>query len=129
MAAVGRSANYIASIRSASSAGPRSIRVIPVLQLCYRLRMAVRRNRSISVPPELDAQIRAEADRDGLTYSAWLAAAARKELVVRAGLGALAEVEAELGAFTAEELADAAAWAERVVKRSRRTGTRSRDAA
>lgn len=90
--------------------------------------MAVRKKRSISVAPDLDAQIRAEADRDGLTYSAWLTAAARKELLVRAGLSAVAEVEGELGAFTDEELADAEAWARRAIGGGRRASARGRRA-
>jgi hypothetical protein len=74
--------------------------------------MAIRTKRSISLPHDLDAQIRAEAQRDGKTYSAWLTDAARKELTIRTGLAAVAEVEEELGAFTEKELADARAWAQ-----------------
>jgi hypothetical protein len=91
--------------------------------------MSVRRKRSISVPPDLDAQIHAEATREGVTYSAWLADAARKELTIRAGLGAVAEVERELGAFTADELADADRWAQAATARSRRSGAHARRAA
>jgi len=52
-----------------------------------------------------------------MTYSAWLAEAARKELTIRAGLDAVAEVEEELGGFSAKELADADEWAEQVLQR------------
>ncbi len=55
-----------------------------------------------------------------MTYSAWLTATARKELMIRAGLGAVAEVERELGPFTHEELADAEKWASETIERSRR---------
>jgi hypothetical protein len=79
--------------------------------------MAVRRKRSISISPELDAQVKSEAAREGMTYSAWLAEAARKELTIRAGLDAVAEVEEELGAFSAEELADAEEWARQAIRR------------
>jgi hypothetical protein len=91
--------------------------------------MALRRKRSISVPPDLDAQILTEAARDGMTYSAWVTATARKELLIRAGLSAVAEVERELGRFTDEELADAEKWARETIERSRRTATREQRAA
>jgi hypothetical protein len=91
--------------------------------------MAIRKKRSISVPPDLDAQILVEAARDEMTYSAWLTATARKELKIRAGLGAVAEVERELGGFTGEELADAERWAKEAIERSRRTAAREPRAA
>lgn len=81
------------------------------------------------MPPDLDAQIRAEANKAGLTYSAWLATTARKELTIRAGLDAVAEVERELGGFAPEEIAEAEQWAQAAIARSRRTGTRTRRAA
>ena len=46
--------------------------------------MAVRKKRSISIPPELDAEIAAAAEAAGLSYSAWIAQTARKEFVIRA---------------------------------------------
>lgn len=91
--------------------------------------MSTRRKRSISLPPDLDAEIQVEADRDGLTYSGWLARAARKELKVRAGLEAFAAVEAELGPFTDEELAEADEWAQKATGRARRSSGSSRSAA
>jgi hypothetical protein len=97
-----------------------------VLLLCYRHVMAVRQKRSISVSPELDARIRSEAAREGMTYSAWLSEAARKELTIRAGLDAVAEVEGELGPFSAEELADAQEWAKRAIRRNRPATGRQR---
>jgi hypothetical protein len=75
--------------------------------------MAVRKKRSISMPPDLDAEIADAAARAGLTYSAWLAATARKEFTIRAGLAGVAQYEEEHGAFTAEELAEASEWAGR----------------
>lgn len=81
------------------------------------------------MPPELDAQIRAEASREGATYSAWLADAARKELAIRAGLDAVTEVERELGVFTIEELAETEQWAREATARSRHSGLRTRRAA
>jgi hypothetical protein len=80
--------------------------------------MAVRKKRSISLPPDLDDQIAAAAEQAGVTYSAWLAATARKEFTLRAGLLAVAEYENYHGAFTADELADADAWAEQALRRA-----------
>jgi hypothetical protein len=91
--------------------------------------MSARRKRSISVPPELDTQIQAEATRDGTTYSGWLTKAAHKELRVRAGLKAVAEVEKELGVFSSDELVAADAWARDTIERSWRTAARPRRAA
>ena len=90
--------------------------------------MAARTKRSISLPPDLDAQIQAEVAREGVTYSAWLVAAARKELRVRAGLEALADVEKQIGPFTSQELADADEWARRTIEGARRSGASPRRA-
>ncbi|MGI8826230.1 MAG: hypothetical protein ACR2JC_11410 [Chloroflexota bacterium] len=76
------------------------------------------------MPPDLDAAIEAAAARSGMTYSAWLAATARKEFTILAGLDAVAQFEQEHGAFSADELADAEAWAREAVERAKRTGTR-----
>jgi hypothetical protein len=73
--------------------------------------MAVRKKRSISLPPDLDDQIAAAAEQAGMTYSAWLAATARREFTLRAGLAAVADYEREHGPFTPAELADADQWA------------------
>ena len=85
--------------------------------------MAVRKKRSISLPPDLDAEIAAAAEDAGMTYSSWLAATARKEFTLRAGLAAVAQFEDEHGAFTPAELADADQWAARASDRASRTGT------
>lgn len=86
--------------------------------------MTVRRKRSVSIPPDLDVQIEAAATEAGLTYSAWLAAAARQELTIRAGLEAVAEFERERGAFSPEEIADAEQWTQSALERSKRSGSR-----
>jgi hypothetical protein len=101
-----------------------------VLPLCYRHGMAVRKKRSISMPPELDAEIAAAAAEAGLSYSAWLADTARKEFTIRAGLAAVSQFEQDHGAFTAEEIAEADAWAAHAIQRSgqARTSTRRRSA-
>jgi hypothetical protein len=88
--------------------------------------MAVRKKRSISLPPDLDAEIAAAAEQAGMTYSSWLAATARKEFTIRAGLAGAAQFEDEHGAFTPAELADADQWAAQVAERASRTGTSTR---
>ncbi|MGQ0464223.1 MAG: hypothetical protein ACT4QG_02765 [Sporichthyaceae bacterium] len=84
--------------------------------------MASRRKRSISVPPEMDDAVEAAAAADGTTYSAWIAEAIRKQLILRDGLAAVAEYEAEAGAFTEAELAEADAWVTDALARAKRTG-------
>jgi hypothetical protein len=103
-------------------------RALAVLPLCYRYVMAVRKKRSISMPPDLDAEIAAAAAEAGLSYSAWLADAARKEFTIRAGMAGVTQFEQDHGAFSAEEMADADAWAARAIERSRRTRPRRRSA-
>jgi hypothetical protein len=78
--------------------------------------MAVRKKRSISIPPELDAEIAAAAEASGMSYSAWVAQTARKEFTIRAGLEAVGQYEAEHGAFTPAEIAEADEWAARVIR-------------
>jgi len=85
--------------------------------------MAVRKKRSISMPPDLDAEIAAAAAQAGMSYSAWLADTARKEFTIRAGLAAVSQFEQDHGAFTPEELAEAERWAATAVERASRTGS------
>jgi hypothetical protein len=59
---------------------------------------------AITVDPDVHAQILAAAAAEGISVSAWMTAAARRALIVRDGLAAVAEWEAEHGAFTREEL-------------------------
>jgi hypothetical protein len=80
--------------------------------------MALRKKRSISLPPDLDAEIATAAEQAGMSYSAWLADTARKEFTIRAGLNAISSYEEEHGAFTPEELAEADEWAARAIRRS-----------
>jgi hypothetical protein len=94
--------------------------------MCYREPVAVRKKRSISVPPDLDVQIEAAAAKAGMTYSAWLAATARKEFTLRAGLDGVAQFEREHGGFSAEERSEAEAWAKSAIERGKRTGARQR---
>ncbi len=78
----------------------------------------------MSIPPDLDVQIEAAAAETGLTYSAWLATTARKELTIRAGLKAVAEFEGEKGDFSAEEIAEAEQWTREALERSGRSSSR-----
>jgi hypothetical protein len=78
--------------------------------------MAVRKKRSISMPPELDAEIAAAAQDAGMTYSAWIAQTARKEFTIQAGLEAVSQYEAEHGPFTPDEIAAADEWATRITQ-------------
>lgn len=77
--------------------------------------MAVRKKRSISMPPDLDAEIAAAAAESGLTYSAWLAETARREFTIRAGLAAVGQFERHHGVFSPEEIAEADAWAAQAI--------------
>jgi hypothetical protein len=87
-----------------------------VVLLCYRRVMAVRKKRSISIPPELDAEIAAAAQDAGMSYSAWIAQTVRKEFIIRAGLDAVGQYEAERGPFTPDEIAEADEWAARITQ-------------
>jgi hypothetical protein len=89
-----------------------------VLPLYYHEVMAVRKKRSISMPPELDAEIAAAAAEAGMSYSAWLADTARKEFTIRAGLAAVSQFERDHGAFSAAEMADADEWAAQAIGRA-----------
>lgn len=81
------------------------------------------------MPPDLDAAIETAARASGMTYSAWLAAAARKEFLLRAGLDAVTEFERAHGAFNDAERAGAEEWARNAIERSRRSGTTRRRSA
>jgi hypothetical protein len=59
---------------------------------------------AITVDPDVHAQIIAAAAAEGVSVSAWMTAAARRALLVRDGLAAVAEWEAEHGALTRGEL-------------------------
>lgn len=83
----------------------------------------------MSIPPDLDAQIEAAATEAGMTYSAWLAATARKEFTIRAGLKGVAEFEREQGAFSPDEIAEAEQWARDALERSSRRAPRRRRSA
>ncbi|MGI8517740.1 MAG: hypothetical protein ACR2ME_05285 [Acidimicrobiia bacterium] len=62
---------------------------------------------AITVDPEVYAQVIDAAADEGVSVSAWMTRAARRALLVRDGLAALAEWEAEHGALTDAEMAAA----------------------
>jgi hypothetical protein len=62
---------------------------------------------AITVDPDVHAEVVAAASEEGVSVSAWMTQAARRSLLVRDGLRAVEEWEAEHGALTEKELADA----------------------
>lgn len=62
---------------------------------------------AITVDSEVHAQVVAAARQEGTSVSAWMTDAARRALLIRDGLHAVAEWEAEQGALTDAELAAA----------------------
>ncbi len=85
---------------------------------CYRIGMAQRQKRSISLPPELAEAIEQAANAEGTTVSGWLADTAAHRLRLDAGRRAIAEWEADNGPLTAEELADGLARARALLGRA-----------
>lgn len=59
---------------------------------------------AITVDPEVHEQVLAAAAAEGVSVSAWMTDAARSALVIRDGLQAVEEWEAEHGALTDAEL-------------------------
>ena len=64
---------------------------------------------AITVDPEVHAGIVEAAAAEGVSVSAWVTQAAWRRLRIQQGLAAVAEWQAEHGAFTAEERAAARA--------------------
>ena len=62
---------------------------------------------AITVDSEVHRGIVNAAKADGVSVSAWITEAARTVLLVRDGLAAVGEWEAEHGALTTDEMADA----------------------
>lgn len=59
---------------------------------------------AITVDPDVHEQVVAAAASEGVSVSAWMTGAARRALLVRDGLRAVAEWEAEHGALSDAEL-------------------------
>lgn len=76
---------------------------------------------AITVDPEVHERVLAAASEEGLSVSAWMTAAARRALLLRDGLAAVAEWEAEHGPLTDSELRSAR---ERVADEIRGSGKR-----
>ena len=62
---------------------------------------------AITVDPDVHDRVIAAAAEEGVSVSAWMTSAARRALLVRDGLAAVAEWEAEHGAFSDAEMAAA----------------------
>ena len=59
---------------------------------------------AITVDPDVHEKVVEAAAAEGVSVSAWMTSAARRALLVRDGLAAVAEWEAEHGALSEEEL-------------------------
>lgn len=59
---------------------------------------------AITVEAGVHAKLLRAAEAEGMSVSAWMTAAARQALLVRAGLAAVREWESEHGTLTAQEL-------------------------
>jgi hypothetical protein len=59
---------------------------------------------AVTVDADVHSKVLEAADAEGKSVSAWITAAARRALLVRDGLAAVAEWEAEQGALTPAEL-------------------------
>lgn len=59
---------------------------------------------AISVDANVHARVLDAAEAEGVSVSAWMTAAARRALLIRDGLLAVSEWEAEHGALTPSEL-------------------------
>lgn len=59
---------------------------------------------AITIDPDVYEGIQEAAERDGVSVSAWITAAARERLFIADGLRAVAEYEEENGAFTEAEM-------------------------
>ena len=70
-------------------------------------RGAPARKLAITVDRDVHARVARAAQEDNVSISAWMTEAARRSLRVRDGLAAVAEWEAEHGAFTVAELDEA----------------------
>ena len=59
---------------------------------------------AITVDADVHERVAAAAAEEGLSVSAWMTAAARRALLLRDGLAAVAEWEQENGALTEDEV-------------------------
>jgi hypothetical protein len=108
----------------ADSCANRDHGLVTILLWWYGLDMP-RGNPAIKLAITVDADVHAKvldaAEAEGASVSAWITAAARRALLVRDGLAAVAEWEAEHGALTRGELEAARARIESRAARRRRS--------
>ena len=81
---------------------------------------------AITVDRDVHAKVLRAARRQKQSVSAWMTAAARRELAVRDGLAAVQEWEREHGELTEEELRAARKRVSRPEPRARKVRTSSR---
>ena len=77
---------------------------------------------AVTVDADVHAKVLDAAAAEGTSVSAWMTAAARRALLIRDGLAAVAEWEAEHGALTPAEMAAARARVEQQTVRRRGAG-------
>lgn len=78
---------------------------------------------AISVDADVHERVIAEAAREGVSVSAWMTAAARRELLVRDGLAAVAEYEAMTGSIPEDEMQAARLRVHDTLQRAASRGT------
>ncbi|MDR1999302.1 MAG: hypothetical protein LBQ06_05090 [Frankiaceae bacterium] len=78
--------------------------------------------KSVSFDEEVARRIETAAEEDGLPFSTWRALAAEKQLLLRDGLRAVAEWEAEAGCLTTAERAAGEALLSRLLGDARSRG-------
>ena len=76
---------------------------------------------AVTVDADVHAKVVVAAEAEGTSVSAWITAAARRALLARDGLAAVAEWEAEHGALTQAELEAARSRLERSKARRKRS--------
>ena len=77
---------------------------------------------AVTVNADVHARVLDAAAAEGTSVSAWITAAARRALLIRDGLAAVAEWEAEHGSLTQSEIEEARARVGRRMVRRRRAG-------
>jgi hypothetical protein len=76
---------------------------------------------AVTVDADVHSKVIDAAEAEGKSVSAWITEAARRALLIRDGLAAVAEWETELGALTPAELAAARARVEQKTPRRKRS--------
>jgi len=76
----------------------------------------------VTVDADVHARVLDAAAAEGTSVSAWMTAAARRALLVRDGLAAVAEWEAEHGTLSQSEIEEARARVRRHTVRRKRAG-------